>query len=164
MSVKVTVSDHQKKEWKNLAKLVRKGGKTGNVIDIGLFGEQGSDLVAYATKNEFGDSSTPARPFLRSTLKVYYKEIINFIKKERFNILFKGNADKSMKRIGLFVESLVKKRITNAKTWARPNSPVTVQRKGSSSPLIDTGRMRASIVSRLRRQIAGQVIRSIGGI
>jgi hypothetical protein len=161
----VKVTDIQKKEWKNLAKIVKKGGSLGgDVIDIGLFGEQGSDLVAYAAKNEFGYSNTPARPFLRSTLSVNMKKILDFIKTEKYNLLFEGNIKKTMGRIGLFVEGLVKKRITTARSWAKPLSPKTIKRKGSSAPLIDSNRMRMSITHRVRRRVAGEIIKSIGSM
>jgi hypothetical protein len=35
----------------------------------------------------------------------------------------------------------VQETIRNAKSWAVPNAPETIEQKGSSSPLIDTGRM-----------------------
>jgi len=42
-----------RKQWDKLTKTVA-SLKGGNAVDIGVFGEQGSDLVIYASANEFG--------------------------------------------------------------------------------------------------------------
>jgi len=47
------------------------------------------------------------------------------------------------KEIGIFQKDLVQEKITNG-SFA-PNAPSTVMAKGSSKPLIDTGRMRQSV-------------------
>ena len=54
-----------------------------------------------------------------------------------------GNYDVTtvLKNLGEKYTSMVKKTIKDAKTWAVPNATSTIAMKGSSSPLIDTGRM-----------------------
>ncbi|MCK5601784.1 hypothetical protein KAR91_07950 [Candidatus Pacearchaeota archaeon] len=118
-------------------------------VNIGLFGEQGSDLVEYAAKNEFGDQKTPERSFLRSTVDEDNRLFIRFIDKEKKNIVEGKRTRKSaLKRLGIFAEGRVKLKINRGPFT--PNAPFTIKKKGSSKPLIDTGRMRASIISKVK--------------
>lgn len=164
----VEIVDRKSQEWKNFESNLRGKKLNGTeVVDIGLFGVQGIDLVEYATTNEFGDPSRniPPRPFLRSTLFVHQKEIIKFIGQMKYDIIFgKADVNKYLDRIGLFVQRLVQKRIKNSPTWAAPNSPKTIAMKGSSTPLVDTGRLRMSIIYRVRRHVAGKMIKAIAGM
>jgi len=50
-------------------------------------------------------------------------------------------------RFGLRYVGLIQQRISSG--IAPPNSPVTVARKGSATPLIDTGQLRSSIRSKV---------------
>ncbi len=50
-----------------------------------------------------------------------------------------------LKNLGEFYQMKIQMTIRNAGSWAVPNAPSTVERKGSSSPLIDTGRMVQSV-------------------
>lgn len=56
-----------------------------------------------------------------------------------------------MERTGIVGENACKKYITDG-THLAPNSPVTIARKGSSIPLIDTGTMLNSITHEVRRK------------
>ena len=47
--------------------------------------------------------------------------------------------------VGMVTVADVQRMITSAKSWATPNKPGTIRKKGSSSPLIDLGRLRQSI-------------------
>jgi hypothetical protein len=52
-----------------------------------------------------------------------------------------NTVDRVLRVLGEHYQSLVQKTIREAVSWAQPNAPQTIERKGSSSPLIDTGRM-----------------------
>lgn len=58
-------------------------------------------------------------------------------------ILGKQPAQDGLNQIGNYIEGLVKKKIKNGPFV--PLSPATINRKGSSKPLIDTGHLRQSI-------------------
>lgn len=162
MKVKTQVIDDRKK-WDEMTAAV-KSIKGGNYVDIGLFGEQESDLVAYATKNEFGDPTNmfhgrpapiPERSFIRSTFDENQEDIIKQIDKVKIDILMgKVNKDTFLKRLGLWFERKVKEKIDHSKEWAVPNAPATIAMKSTSAgrgdqPLVDTGRMKQSITHRL---------------
>ena len=56
---------------------------------------------------------------------------------------------KALLQAGLVFEGGIKTRISNG--ISPPNSPSTIARKGSSTPLIDTGQLRSSIISEVTK-------------
>ena len=69
-----------------------KGGP--DAVNIGLFGEQGSDLVIYAASNEFGTEKNPERSFLRSTVDEKKQTFKKFIDRNKmFERDLKGKID-----------------------------------------------------------------------
>jgi len=115
-------------------------------IKIGIMGNSGSvDGVAvldYAAYNEFGTSTIPARPFMATTADKYRGETVKMAEVITGNIIDgKYSVDIGLARLGAWYQSKVQATIRDAKSWAVPNAVSTVEAKGSSSPLIDTGRM-----------------------
>jgi len=101
-----------------------------------------TSVVDYAIYNEFGTERSPARPFMSTTYDLYSGQL------EKFTHFLVGRMidgkvtdDTVLKNIGAKYQSWIQKTIRDAKNWAVPNSPKTVAMKGSSSPLIDQGRM-----------------------
>ncbi|MEW5804287.1 MAG: hypothetical protein AB1847_19500 [bacterium] len=130
-----------------------------NAVDVGLFGSQGSDLVEYATKNEFGDphntingrpAPIPARSFIRSTFDEQRQDLHEKIAKAKVNLVL-GKLDKVkfLNVIGLLLQRKIVEKIDRSPEWAVPNAPLTILKKKSDHPLIDTGRMRQSITHRV---------------
>ena len=104
--------------------------------------------------HEFGSISDkiPARSFLHMPIKLKFNEYMNKSEKtnrEAFKKAVKeGKLFQFMKLMGIVGEKCV---LDAFKTrgfgqW-KPNSPATIQAKGSDSPLIDTGELRKSITS-----------------
>lgn len=113
-------------------------------MKIGLWGSEeaeGTSVVDYAMYNEFGTSRIPARPFMSQTYDKNKKEINDYIDFLVGRMLDSGGADKVLITLGMKYQSMIRLMIRDAKTWAEPNAPATVAAKGSSSPLIDQGRM-----------------------
>lgn len=123
-----------------------KGGP--DAVNIGLFGEQGSDLVIYAASNEFGTEKVPERSFLRSTVDEKKQTFKKFIDRNK-NAIVIGPRQRRvvLERLGLLAEKEIVKKISRGPFV--PNAPSTIARKRSSKPLIDTGRMRQSIISKV---------------
>jgi len=140
-------------------------------VDIGLFGDKNSDIVKYASANEFGVGTKPSshtgtqmmaamsrasgvnvryipeRPFMRKTFDEKREDIVKFIK-EMIELYSKGRVkdlSKYFAIVGAKMKKEIQRTITTASSWAVPNAPSTIAKKGSSKPLIDTGRMRAAI-------------------
>lgn len=163
MSVTIKSTNKIPELLKNLKKLGHKE------IQVGLFGNDDSELVMIGAVHEYGTEikvtpkmrawfayngyplkqSTekiviPERSFLRSG----FDENINKIAKKIEDLLpsvLENEVDSKvfMDAIGLEFASLIQKKIRDLQT--PPNSAMTVKKKGSSNPLIDTGRLVESI-------------------
>lgn len=57
-----------------------------------------------------------------------------------------------LKKAGITAQNVVRDWFTNPKNNWAPNSPFTVERKGSDRPLVDTGELRKSITYVIRRK------------
>ena len=144
MSVKVTdkVTADGKKLQKILKELadkeVRVGFQQGKAAE-----EDGTDVCDIAAWNELGTVNMPSRPFLRMSVDDNSDKINSFMSAQKRSIIKGESADRILKKIGIFQKDLIQEKITEG-SFA-PNAPSTIKAKGSSKPLIDTGRMRQSV-------------------
>lgn len=113
---------------------------------VGIHEEDGSDLAVIAAANEFGTANghVPERSFLRATVDAnattYGDELDKAV---RAHVDGRRTLDVGLGRLGARVEGDIKQFMTDLQD--PPNAPSTIARKGSSNPLIDTGRLRAAI-------------------
>lgn len=105
--------------------------------------DNGTDICDIATWNELGTTNMPARPFLRQSVDNNKSKINAFIREKKKSIVNGSEPEQILKEIGIFQKDLIQEEITNGDF--APNATSTVKRKGSSKPLIDTGRMRQSV-------------------
>lgn len=112
-------------------------------IQQGESSEDGVDLVDIAMFNELGTVHIPSRPFLRDSVDANAAQINAFLQSMKKEIIKGGSAEKVLKKIGVFQKGLVQEEITKGNFV--PNSEATRKRKGSDTPLIDTGRMKQSV-------------------
>ena len=144
MSVKVTdkVTADGKKLQKILKELADKevmvGFQQGKATE-----EDGTDICDIAAWNELGTVNMPSRPFLRMSVDDNSDKINSFMSAQKRSIINGEPADRILKKIGIFQKDLIQEKITEG-SFA-PNAPSTIKAKGSSKPLIDTGRMRQSV-------------------
>ena len=144
MSVKVTekVTADGKKLQKILKELadkeVRVGFQQGKATE-----EDGTDVCDIAAWNELGTVNMPSRPFLRMSVDDNSDKINSFMSAQKRSIINGESADRILKKIGIFQKDVIQEKITEG-SFA-PNAPSTIKAKGSSKPLIDTGRMRQSV-------------------
>jgi len=117
----------------------------GRSIKIGIWGsavQDGVAIVDYAIYNEFGTSRIPARPFMQKTFDDKKDETMKFAEFLVGKMIDGGmTAQAALDKIGFQYQSFVRATIRDAKNWAAPNADSTIAAKGSSSPLIDQGRM-----------------------
>jgi HK97 gp10 family phage protein len=98
-----------------------------------------------AIHNEFGTSTARARPFLRPTVAKGSKAYAEFLGEGMKKAIAGEKAfTETLGLLGQRVSADVKNYITQGSNL-RPNEDSTIARKGSSRPLIDTGRMMNSI-------------------
>lgn len=100
--------------------------------------------------HEFGSGRIPQRSFLQYPLETYLGKWIRANKDRYYEQLKKGDLRKFYVAMGLEAEKIVDEAFSTSGygTWA-PNAPMTISKKGSSMPLIDTGQLRRSISSKV---------------
>jgi hypothetical protein len=107
----------------------------------------GTPLVLIAAVNEFGssDGHVPERSFLRSTVDENRAAYMKLLERAAGRAVDKGRSAmrRELELVGAKVASDVQRKIVALKD--PPNAPSTIAAKGSSSPLVDTGRLRQSI-------------------
>lgn len=141
----VNVRDTITAEGKKFEKLLKELGQLEVRIGIqqGEASEEGVDLVDIAMFNELGTVHIPSRPFLRDSVDANADQINSFLQSMKKELLRGGSAEDVLKKIGVFQKGLIQEQIV--KGDFAPNSEATIRRKGSDTPLVDTGRMRQSI-------------------
>ena len=136
-------------------------------VSVGVQQEEGrqrdpdsrATLAEYATFNEFGTATTPERPFLRGTADAKREEwgtlLVEAITEplddlagvpsgQLGNILAgQARVREELGKVGLVAARDVQQTIRDLRT--PPNAKATIKAKGSSNPLVDSGRLRQSI-------------------
>lgn len=97
--------------------------------------------------HEFGapEAGIPERPFIRPTLEVHGHEYRKMIRDGLASKVLKGQmtAERLFNIVGMKAAADIKARIREG--IDPPNADSTVERKGSSTPLVDTGQLINSI-------------------
>ena len=111
---------------------------------------EGSDIsvVELAAIHEFGSPAAgiPERSFIRSTLQVHEREALRHKTAElcRAVILGAMSVDQALNLLGVWATAAIRRSITTGKITP-PLKQATIDRKGSSRPLVDTGQLINSI-------------------
>jgi len=143
--------------------LQKKVAKLKGAVDVGIFGEQDSDLVKQAAANEFGAENAgrngnitiPERSFIRSTFDEQKEDLTKSIDKAKVDVVIgKVDKDEFLNRLGLFLGGKIVAKINDSKQWAVPNAESTIAAKTRAGkvgdqPLVDTGRTKQSITHKL---------------
>lgn len=147
---KTTVTDRGAgKVFEAIATLKRSPG--GPRVRVGILesagqhkGAEGRQVIDIAVDNEFGTDRIPERPFMRTAAKELEPEMAALGDKLLAAVIAGTmTVDHALDVIGLKAQAGFKKRLTEG-PWT-PNAPMTIAKKGSDRPLIDTGQMRDSI-------------------
>ena len=123
-------------------------------VAVGVFGSSGrsGDDVSnaeLAAIHEFGTDRIPARSFLGGTLAATRRDLERFIDRTKRRVDDGDiSVDQGLNLIGQKHAADVQEFIADG--VAPANAAVTIERKGSSTPLIDTGQLRQSIDYELR--------------
>lgn len=106
-------------------------------------------IAEYATVNEYGLNDIPARPFMRNTYQENISNYRNLVENAVYDVLGGDDAELALTKVGMQMQNDIKDNIRNG-DWT-PNAPSTIERKGSSKPLIDKGKMLGSIHFEIRK-------------
>lgn len=97
---------------------------------------------------------SPPRPIIEPAIEDD-KEKIAQLMGEAMKAILEGDANKAeqyLNKAGLEGQGAAQDWFTNPKNNWAPNSPVTIERKGSSKPLINIGELRKSITYVIRKK------------
>lgn len=143
MSVSVSGNFNALKDLvKTLDELVKRDVFVGIPEDANesLEDQPSFNMASLAAVLEFGNDHIPERPFLRQTLNDNREKYVSMF----VNLFKKGvEPEKIYEQLALIAQADVQENIVRG-NWV-PNNPKTIKRKGSSKPLIDTGKLRQSI-------------------
>lgn len=134
-------------------------GKTASdIINIAIwneFGTRGSGKV-FTTTAKGGElvvgfgGPIPERPFMRNAMRKNRKKYLEAMKSSAGKILLgQVSLTTILQRLGIVASDDIKKEIVALKN--PPNAPLTILIKGSSNPLVDTGRLANSPTWDLKR-------------
>lgn len=132
----------------------------GHSVKVGVFGGKphdkrgkGSDVTMadVGFVNEFGSVTRhiPARSWLRMPIMDYINEIYMSAKEEVGTWVELADARHFLEKVGAsavaFILAAFESRGGTLHEPWKPNKPATIRRKGSDSPLIDTGALRRAV-------------------
>ena len=121
-------------------------GDEFDAVDIGLLTDEDEQFIIIGAANEFGtrNGHIPERSFIRAGVDENESNI-NAWADRLHNQIIDGRLTKAvaLAKMGEVIQRHIQRKIT---TLRHPiNADSTIAKKGSSNPLIDTGRLRASI-------------------
>ena len=106
-------------------------------------------LIEKAVWNHFGTDNIPARPFIADAVQRHRGEILD-LSKRLLRLVFQNKVTvrQALDIIGVKIVGFIVDDI-DGRSYA-PNAAVTVDRKGSSTPLVDTGQLKGSVTNETR--------------
>ena len=163
--------------WKEIVRDHKK--LDGISINVGLFGdgEIGRNVAARGAVHEFGVKikvtekmrrflmtigiflkattttiNIPSRPFTRSAFDKGVRKLISFVQKT-YGLMVddKISPKRFLNQIGIFHTNQIKQSIRGG-NWT-PLHPATIEQKGSTKPLIDTGTMLNSVKHKITKKV-----------
>lgn len=127
-----------------LQKLKLQFGRIEAGFFVGTKYKNGKDVTEVARKNDQG-IRVPKREFM---IPAANKASNKAIRITGVGIASGFDENLALQRAAEVFQGAIQKEITNIKE--PPNSPYTIAKKGSSNPLIDTGKMRQSVKWKIR--------------
>lgn len=148
MSIKI----HDENNVPKLLKMLEELANTH--LEVGVFGEDDSDMVKIAAVHEFGATikfktregtvTIPERSYIRSGYETNKDDIMSKGDLLLGEVLeLKLPVSTFFETMGEYIVGLIQEYMTDLKE--PPNAKSTIKQKGSSNPLIDEGRLRDSI-------------------
>lgn len=113
-------------------------------LEVGFFEvskyENGVYVASVASFNEYGTSKIPPRPFFRNAIAKNSNKWNDILANELRNSV---DVELAYHRVGEVAKGDIVESIMQTNT--PPNSPLTIAKKRSSKPLVDTSFMRSSV-------------------
>lgn len=150
----ITVRIRRNGDAARVLERIRRGLAGPKHVKVGFPNGTDPEQLQKGVFQEFGTAGggwggpIPERPFMRSTMRDQKGKYKRFMASEAQRIL-RGQAEmrRSLDRLGLVATGDIQEKI--ASNMPPANSPVTIEKKGSSRTLIDTGAMRQAITHKV---------------
>lgn len=146
--------------WRSILKRVEKAD--GPHVQVGVLASKGGSadhdgisMVELAAVHEFGapGAGIPERSFIRRTFHEKRKELGAITGRLAKQVLTKSlEVPRALDMLGAWGANEVKNTIAKGPHIPPPLKPATIARKGSSRPLVDTGRLLNSIQWEVKRK------------
>lgn len=153
--MKIKVRREHSNKWEELKERNRKAN--GTHVRVGVFsseqheGAEGIGLVELAAIHEFGSpaANIPERSFIRSTVNREHETIREYLTKAAKAVVHGDvTLERALNVLGLKLAAEMKRTITGRQTTGpepQELKQATIDRKGSSTPLLDTAQLKNSI-------------------
>ena len=130
-------------------------GQEHGEISVGIHGPEGgaphpagTSVAEIAEQHEFG-LGVPQRSFIRGWFDANQREIERVLREQLELSLKRGmSLDWALERVALWAQADIQRFIVRG--VPPPNHPATIAKKGSSTPLIDTGVLKAAVLAYYR--------------
>ena len=138
---------------RGMARLIADLKRPGPKIAVGVFSDGpgreggGPNNLEVATWNEFGTSRIPERSFIRATYDGERDRLEAAMRRVGELAVAGKDAVQLLTAFGQFAVGLIRKKISDG--VPPPNAQSTIDRKGSSKPLVDTGQLRKAVTARV---------------
>ena len=140
MSIKAKIINSKNLNLENELKGLIKDKK----LEVGFFEvskyDNGVYVASVASFNEYGTAKIPPRPFFRNAVAKNSKKWNDILTNELRNSV---DVELAYHRVGEVAKGDIVESIMQTNT--PPNSPLTIAKKRSSKPLVDTSFMRSSV-------------------
>jgi hypothetical protein len=153
--MKILVALQQSGEgFATLAKRAAELKRLNLVAKVGVMSEEthertsGLSVAQLAAIHEFGAprANIPERSYIRSTYHAEQDALRQMARTLVQRVLMgKMEAEQALNLLGMKLANAIKRAITTGDGIPPPLSPDTIRRKGSSRPLVDTGRLLGAI-------------------
>ena len=117
------------------------------------------NVASIAWYQEFGTRSINSRPFLRRTMFEKRAEIEESIREAVTRAIDTGRTVRELAKSGAEIAELVRRTIMSSRSWAKPNAPATIKKKGFDWPLNETGLLAEESISWAVRSKTGQIVK-----
>ena len=117
------------------------------------------NVASVAMYQEFGTRSINSRPFLRRTMFEKRAEIEESIREAVTRAIDTGRTVRELAKSGAEIAELVRRTIMSSRSWAKPNAPATIKKKGFDWPLNETGLLAEESISWAVRSKTGQIVK-----
>lgn len=131
----------------------RGGARKASIAEVAGFNEFGTKRTTIIGPIvTFTQRGIPSRPFMRRAFDKNQAKYEKALQAGAKRIVEgKDTPEGVLTKVGLKAKNDQIRSITSARSWATPNAPSTIAKKGSSSPLIDTGTMRNALTFQVRK-------------